>query len=88
MPVPPQIGSIPRDDNEMPDPRLDPRLTPGAHVGLACLIRLDGFDGFGVVSSQCVFEAQSGIHVMKGIRYNVLLTVLGSWSLTLATLSP
>ena len=49
MPVPAKIGSISRDDNEMPDPRFDPGLTSGTHVGLTCLIRLHRADGFSSV---------------------------------------
>lgn len=42
VPVSPEIGGVLRYDNEMPNADLDHAVTAGAHVPLACLIRLDG----------------------------------------------
>jgi hypothetical protein len=60
MPVPAKIGSISRDDNEMPDPRFDPGLTSGTHVGLTCLIRLHRADDF--VIAERVIGVRAGLH--------------------------
>jgi hypothetical protein len=48
------------NNNEMPDPRLDPRITPGAHVCLARLIRLDRVDH--LVSEASIVEERVGLH--------------------------
>ena len=66
MPVATQVGSAFRNNNEMPDSGLDSRITSGADVRLACLIRLNRIDGFVPVKS--VVGVQSGIHEMKSIR--------------------
>lgn len=48
------------DNNEMSDPRLDPRITPGAHVCLARLIRLNRVDN--LVSEASIVEERVGLH--------------------------
>lgn len=42
VPMTPQIRCVLWHDNEMADADLDDTVTPGARVGLARLIRLDG----------------------------------------------
>jgi hypothetical protein len=37
----PEIRGAGWNDHEVADSDLDPRLTTGTHIGLACLIRLD-----------------------------------------------
>jgi hypothetical protein len=101
MPVPAQIGSVSRDDNEMPDPRFDPGLTSRTHVGLVRLIGLDGVDDF--VIAERVVGVRAGLHegvesskqqvTRPGSRSEtrdggVVISGLMSCYLRLATLSP
>jgi hypothetical protein len=69
------------NNNEMPDPGLDPRITPGAHVRLARLISLDRVDN--LVSGACAVVVRLGIHVVKSIPKTVLrcssVEVAHSW---------
>jgi len=44
MPVPPEVGSQVRDDDEVADAGLDLFLAAGAQVRLASLVRLDRVD--------------------------------------------
>ena len=48
------------NNNEMSDPGLDPRITPGAHVRLARLISLDRVDN--LVSEASIVEEWVGLH--------------------------
>jgi hypothetical protein len=48
------------NNNEMPDPGLDPRITPGAHVRLARLISLDRVDN--LVSEASIVAERVGLH--------------------------
>jgi hypothetical protein len=41
VPMTPQIRGIIGDNNKMSDTYLDEVLTTGAHIALACLVRLD-----------------------------------------------
>jgi len=41
VPVAPKVGSIVWHDNKMSNANFDEALTAGAHVALACLVRLD-----------------------------------------------
>ena len=51
VPVAPQVGGQPRNNHDMTDARLDPRVATWADVGLSGLVGLDGADG-GVVEHQ------------------------------------
>ncbi len=53
MPVTAQVGGAIRDNDEMPDAGFDPRITPGANVRLASLIRLDRVHGRDFVEWTC-----------------------------------
>ena len=83
MPVPPQIGGVPRDDDEVPDARFDPGLAPGAHIGLARLIRLHGIDG--LVPATRVVIVRDRFHLLKSIPYSVFHSRLTVLVLLLAT---
>ena len=39
-----QVGRVQRHDDQVPYPRGDVVVAPGAQVGLACLVRLDAPD--------------------------------------------
>lgn len=58
VPMPSQIWSILRHDDEMSDARLNDRFASGAHIRFERLVRLHGMDNIVVEfpeDSQCIY---------------------------------
>lgn len=54
MPMASQIRGILRYHDQVPNSGIDQRFTPGADIGLACLVRLDRVDDLIIELSELI----------------------------------